>query len=295
MQTNPSPTWDDLRVLLALHRHRSFLAAGKALGVSTSTAARRIDALESSLGRPLVHRSSGGTLVEPDALELVALAEQLELGLRAVRRDEGDHEVSGTVRISMGEGFIQPVTHVLSGLLRSHPSLQLEIISESRNVDLARRESDICIRKTRSSSPVVVERAVGRLSFGLYAAQSYIDRRLRSGSLTRADLARHDYVVYDGPVPVPTQTQWLVNQGATRFVFRSNSSVALIEATLAGNGIVILPDASVRSLAGLIRLGIDPAPPSLPIFLAFHRDLRRVPRIRLVLDVLDAALRDGLR
>ena len=84
MQTSTSPgtpvtpTWDDLRVLLALHRHRSFLAAGKALGVSTSTAARRIEALEAALGRPLVHRSSGGTSVEPGALELVTLAEQLE-------------------------------------------------------------------------------------------------------------------------------------------------------------------------------------------------------------------------
>src|SRR3954462_3357175 len=98
MQNDSSPTWDALRVLLALHRHRSFLAAGKALGVSTSTAARRIEALEASLGRPLVHRSSGGTQVEPDALELVALAEQLELGLRAVRRDEGDQAIAGTVR-----------------------------------------------------------------------------------------------------------------------------------------------------------------------------------------------------
>ena len=57
-------TWDDLRVLLALHRHHSFLAAGKALGLSTSTAARRIEALERSLGRPVVQRSSSGTTVE---------------------------------------------------------------------------------------------------------------------------------------------------------------------------------------------------------------------------------------
>ena len=39
MQSDRSPLWDDLRVLLALHRTRSFLAAGRALGVSTSTAA----------------------------------------------------------------------------------------------------------------------------------------------------------------------------------------------------------------------------------------------------------------
>lgn len=60
---NAPPTRDDLRVLLAVHRHGSFLAVGRALGLSTSTASRRIDALETALGRPLVHRSATGAHV----------------------------------------------------------------------------------------------------------------------------------------------------------------------------------------------------------------------------------------
>jgi len=295
MQIDDSPTWDDLRVLLALHRHRSFLAAGKALGVSTSTAARRIDALESSLGRPLVHRSSGGTSVEPAALDLVELAEQLELGLRAIKRDDDRQAISGTVRISMGEGFLQPVTRVLSDVRRAHPALQLEVISESRSVDLARREADIGIRKLRSSSPTIIERAVGRLAFGLYASQSYVDRRLRGGHLALADMARHDYVGYDGPPAAHVQQRWLVDKGATRFVFRSNSDVAIAEAAVQGHGIALLADASVRALPGLVRLGAEATPPTMSVFLAFHRELRHVPRVRLVLDSLTTALRDGLR
>lgn len=294
MKTDNSPTWDDLRVLLALHRHRSFLAAGKALGVSTSTAARRIEALEASLGRSLVHRSSSGTLVEPEALELVALAEQLELGLRAVRRDEGAQAIAGAVRVSMGEGFIPTVTQVLSALRRSHPALLLEVVSEARAVDLARREADIGIRTSRSSSPVVVARPVGRLAFSLYAAPSYLDRRLRGTQLARAELARHDFVGHDRSLASHGQTRWLAAMGAVRFVFRSNSDLALIEATLQGQGIAMLPDAAVRHLPGLVRLVIEPAPPSSPIYLAFHRELRQVPRIRLVIDTLAEALRAGL-
>ena len=38
MPSHP-PIWDDLRVLLAVHRGKSFLAAGKALGIATSTVA----------------------------------------------------------------------------------------------------------------------------------------------------------------------------------------------------------------------------------------------------------------
>lgn len=295
MQIDESPAWDDLRVLLALHRHRSFLAAGRALGVSTSTAARRIEALEAALGRPLVHRSTGGTAVEPAALELVALAEQLELGLRAVKRDEGEDAIRGTVRVSMGEGFVGPVTQVLSELRRKHPSLWLEVVAETRHVDLARREADVAIRKGKSSSPAVVERAVGRIAFGLYAAQSYIERRLRTARLSIKDFGRHDFVAHEGALAKLPQTQWLVAHGATRFVFRSNSDHALLEAAAQGQGLCMLPDPAARAVQAVIRVDVDADLPSAPVYLAYHRELRNVPRVRLVIDTLTAALRDGLR
>jgi DNA-binding transcriptional LysR family regulator len=286
-----TPTWDDLRVLLALHRHHSFLAAGKALGVSTSTAARRIEALEESLGRSLVHRSSGGTSVEPDALELIALAEQLELGLRAVKRDDRAHDFAGTVRLSMAEGFVRPVTQVLAELHRKHPQLELEVIAEKRYVDLARREADIAIRNGKSSSPVVIDRTVGRLQFALYASQAYIDRRLRGGRLRLDDLARHDFIGHDSKMP---QAEWLVKRGAKHYVFRSNSDFALQEATEQGLGICMLVEAAARTVPQLVRLDVDDELPTMPVMLSYHRELRTVPRVRLVLDALANAMRAAL-
>lgn len=294
MQISSTPTWDDLRVLLALHRHGSFLGAGRALRVSTSTAARRIDALEASLGRPLVLRSSAGTAIEPDALALVALAEQLELGLRAAQRSDGAGEVGGTVRISCGEGFARPATRVLADLRKKHPALQFEVSSESRLADLARREADIGIRKARSSSPVLVERLAGHLSFGLYAAQSYVERRLRGGHLKRADMGRHDFVGYDGDLARSPQMQWLTAHGATRFPFRTNSDFALQEAVEQGQGIALLAEALARDVPGLVRLDVDLALPRTPVFLVFHKELRRVPRCRVVVAAFADAFRQAL-
>lgn len=293
MQTS-TPSWDDLRILLALHRHGSFLAAGRALGLSTSTAARRVVALEEALGRALVQRSSAGTSVEADALELILLAEQLEHGLEAVRRDEGDSELAGTVRISAGEGFVIPLTQLLSELRRKHPEMHFELVSESRMSDLSRREADIGLRKARSESPVLIERAVGKLRFALYASRSYVERRLLGGPLRAKDFERHDFIGYDGAMRKLPQEQWLIEQGAKRFPFRSNSDFALQEAAVRGQGLCVMAEAQGRTVEGLVRVDTEAMPPSVPVFLVFHRDLRNVPRIRVVVKALEAALRHGL-
>jgi DNA-binding transcriptional LysR family regulator len=293
MMETMTPTWDDLRVLLALHRNRSFLAAGKALGVSTSTAARRVEALEQALGRPLVHRSSEGTSVEPGAMELVSLAEQLELGLAAARRNESD-AAEGSVRITMGEGFIVPVTRALSQLRRMHPSLRLEILSELRTVDLARREADIGIRKVRSNSPVLIERKVGTLTFSLYASAEYVERRARDARVNRGDFARHDFIGFDRSQSKLPQALWLVEHGAERFTVASNSDAAIVEATLAGQGLSVLADAYAKTQPGLIRLNCEVPTPTTPIYLVFHKELRNVPRVRVVIDALREGLEAGL-
>jgi hypothetical protein len=102
-----------------------------------------------------VQRTRSGTSIEPDALPLVALAEQLELGLSALRRDQSQREdtLSGVVRLSLGEGFVRPVVGLLSELRRQHPGLQIELTSEARFAAFCRREADIAIRKAKSSSP----------------------------------------------------------------------------------------------------------------------------------------------
>lgn len=298
MQITTAPSWDDLRILLALHRHGSFLGAGRALQVSTSTAARRIDALEASLGRPLVLRSSAGTAIEPDALPLVALAEQLELGLRAAERSSAagkvEGEVGGTVRVSCGEGFARPVTRVLSEVRKRHPALHFEVSAESRLADLARREADIGIRKARSRSPVLVERLAGHLTFGLYAAQSYVERRLRSAHVKAADLGRHDFVGYEGDLARAPQMQWLLAHGATRFPFLTSSDFALLEALEQGQGISLVAEALARDVPGLVRLDVDQPLPRTPVFIVFHRELRRVPRCRVVVTAFADAFRRAL-
>ncbi|HEX2734976.1 MAG TPA: LysR family transcriptional regulator [Polyangiaceae bacterium] len=294
METGSALSWDDLRILLMLRREGSLLAAGKALEVSTSTVSRRVDAIEAALGRRLVQRGSAGVTLEPTAIALVELAEEFETSLSALRRDT-QSEASGSVRVSLGEGFLRPVTAVLAEVRRLHPAIEFELVSEARPVDLSKRKADIGIRTLRTASPMLIERAIGSLSFSVYASSHYVERRLRAARLAPADFEKHDFIGYDGPLSGSPQSVWLRRQGAKRFVMRSNSDSVIQRAVELGQGIALLADAQARAASNLVRLLTEEEAPALTAYVVYHRDLKSVPRIRITVDALQAALRDALR
>lgn len=291
----PTPSWDDLRILLAVHRNKSFSSAGVALGLAASTVARRIDALERTAGRPLVHRGAEGARLDPDALRLVDLAEQLELGLASLARNGAEAEVSGTVRVSLSEGFVRPLAPALARVAAKHPSLSVEVVVESRLADLARKEADLGVRIVQSKSPAVVSKLLGRGTIGLFASRDYVARRLSTARLPRDATAHHDWVGLEGALERLPQEQWLRAYGARRFVLRSNSAIALEHAMVAGMGIGLMSTAQGASLPTLVQLDLDDSPPPVEVYLAFHRDARKLPRVAVVVKELEAESRRLLR
>jgi DNA-binding transcriptional LysR family regulator len=292
---NRLASWDDLRFLLAVHRDKSFFAAGKSLGVAASTVARRVEAVERRLGRVLVHRSNDGTALDTDALRLVALAEELELGLAALIRDGRDAEVSGTVRVSLSEGFVRPLVPLLARLQAKYPALGVEVFSESRVADLARGEADIGIRIVRSASAPIVSKLLGRASTGLFASREYVERRLPSARLSRGVAGTHDWVGLDASLERLPQEQWMRAYGAVRFTFRSNSIIAIEQAVMSGMGMGVLGIVQASSLPGLVKLDVENAPPPVEVFLAFRRDARKTSRVRVVAKEIEADARRLLR
>jgi len=282
------PAWDDLRVLLAVHRNRSFLSAGRALGLSTSTTSRRIDALEAALGRKLVSRSRAGTELEPDALHLVRLAEDLEHGLDVARRDATS--TAGTIKVSVPEGAVREAAEALLAFRREHPDTDIELMGENSLADVAKREADIGIRLGKTTSSVLVEKHLVTLRFGLFASADYVRRNLPSPRLKRSDVGRHPFIGLETRWRNLPHERWVTSLGATRFPFRSSSMFGILEAVRQGVGIAALIE-QVGRKEGLVRLDIDSAGPTQPMYLVYHRELRKVPRIRAAVAALEAYLR----
>jgi DNA-binding transcriptional LysR family regulator len=282
------PSWDDLRVLLAVHRERSFLGAGKVLGLSTSTASRRIDALEGALGRKLVNRSRAGTELEPEALRLIRLAEALEHGLDVERREA--QSTAGTVKVSVPEGSVLEAAQALLAFRRKHPDTDIELLGENRLSDIAKREADIGLRITRSTSNVLVEKQIASLRFGIYASPEYVRRHFPdikgpAARLRKEEVARHPFIGLQSRWEGLPHEQWMRALGATRFPFRSSSVVAIVEAVQQGVGLGALVE-QVGKNAQLVRIDVHLPGPTQPVYVVYHRELRKVPRIRAVVAAL---------
>jgi DNA-binding transcriptional LysR family regulator len=93
---------------------------------------------------------------------------------------------------------------------------------------------------------------------------------------------------------VPQLAGWLAEIAPRAAVpLRTDSPEAQLQAALCGEGMVCL--ARLRGDAGagrLRRLRPPQAPPVVDIWLAVHKDNRRIPRIRLVLDSVAAAIHE---
>jgi DNA-binding transcriptional LysR family regulator len=280
-------SWDDLRVLLAVHREGSLLAAGRSLGLSTSTTGRRLDALEAALGGKLVHRAQSGTVLEPEALRLVRLAEELAHGLDARQRDQ--RSVS-TLRVSVPDGMAKAVAQSLLAIRDEHPPVHIELLGENRMADLAKREADIGVRLVRSTSNVLVEKHLATLRFALYAAPDYVRRHLRTRRLRREDVAAQSFVGLDPRWKDLPHEQWMRSLGAVHFPFRSSSMEALDEAVRQGVGIAAMLERDPRN-EGLVHIEAETTGPTQAFYLAYHRDLRKLPHVRAAVLAIESSFK----
>lgn len=279
--------WDDLRMLLAVVRNGSFLAAAADLQLAVSTVSRRMGLLEQRLGAMLIERRADGARATPTGRALSELAQRIELDLAATLRDSAasPRALKGTVRLSVGDGFTQMLMDCVTAFCAQHPDVEFEFVVESRAVDLRRREADIAFRTTHKQEATLVYRRVGQLRYALWAAPDYLQRN--GTPRTRDDLAGHRFVGFAPPLHRHHTMPWLRELGAQRMAVRTTSFRSLLAAIRGGAGIGALPRRAAR---GLVELLPGEEPPPLPLLLVSHPQALRRPEVRSFVDCVVARI-----
>ncbi|UCV00435.1 LysR family transcriptional regulator [Acidovorax radicis] len=273
--------WDDVQVFLAIARHGTQGAAGRALRQSQPTMGRRLRALEHSLGHTLFQRTSEGFVLTDEGAAVLNHAEGMEAQALSLSRqlDAADQQLEGGLRVSTSDWFgLHVMAPICASFTNEHPKVTIELLTDARLFSLARREADLVARIVPFDEPDVIQRRLTHVPYALYIQR---DAQLPTQSadvrLITMDLGFSD-------MPDAVWLREVFPMG--RIAFRSNSRHVQAVACASGVGLAVLPCPLGDSHPGLQRLECIKTPPGRDVWLGYHRDLRRLPRLRALVDLL---------
>jgi DNA-binding transcriptional LysR family regulator len=272
-----SMDWDDVRVFLAVARHGSLRAAGRALRLSQPTIGRRLTAFEATFGGPsLFDRLPEGLRLNAAGEQLIAAAESVERAalLLERRRAAASPTLSGTVRVSVGEWAAGFLARCLSdaGPTALPAGITLELVESRQTANLARREADLAVRHHPPESGDLYVAKVGVFACAVYR---------RRGSTSQA------WVTYTEEQAHYSTARWVQQQiektgGAV--ALRASGTTMQMAAIRAGSGRGVLPCYAGDGDPLLERL-TPPVPEIAAEYsVIVHRDLRRAVCVRAVID-----------
>jgi DNA-binding transcriptional LysR family regulator len=283
---NASPlNWDDVRVFLAVARHGSLRAAGRALGLSQPTIGRRLAGFETTFGGPaLFDRLPEGLRLNAAGEALVEAAEELERAALALerRRAAASPELSGTVRVSVGEwaaGFL--ARHLCDGSAADlAPGITLELVESPEMANLARRDADLAVRHGHAIPPTgnLYVTKLGDIASAVYQRHGTNEPGARRG---------HRWIAYPEEQAHLGSARWLdqrIKADGGTVALRASNLTMRIEAVRAGVGVALLPCYAADPDPLLERL-TEPVPEmAADYWVIVHRDLRRAACVRAVID-----------
>lgn len=274
--------WSDVRVFLAVARAGSLGGAARAIGQSQPTMGRRLRALEQSVGQELFQRTNEGFVLTGAGAAVLAHAERIEeeaLGFERLLAGE-QRELEGLLRVSSSDWFgAYLLTPVFAEFARAHPRVTVELVTDARLLNLARREADLVFRIQRFADADVIQRRLMSVPYGLYSAHP-VDASIEGNG------AGHAVITLDAAFSDFPDLKWLKSTLPNAHVaFTSNSREAQARMCAEGVGLAVLPRPIGDSMQGLARVDLSTQPPSRDVWLGYHRDLRRLTRLRALVDL----------
>lgn len=267
--------WNDLRYILTIARAGTLAAAARRLGVNQTTVARRLATAEATLGTRLFERIDG--VLHPTELgkAAVARAAQVEQEIHALEHgiSGADADAAGPVRLTAVPVLVNRLLiPALPQLYARYPRLRIELIAESRNVSLTRREADVALRLARpEGGGSLLAKRLAHLDYAAYGPRR-----------TSAD--RLPWITYEEGLSHLPQARWIAAaaRGQELAPLLVSDAEAIVHAIHAGLGKSLLPCFVAERDLRLRRLSGVEAILTRELWLLTHRELRHHARIAAV-------------
>jgi DNA-binding transcriptional LysR family regulator len=280
---------------IAVARHRSFRAAAEELGMSSTAVSSLVRNLEARIAVRLFHRTTR-------SVSLTAAGERLLAQIASSVADIADAiddargqagQLSGTLRINTSVTAGHAVLEsLIAAYLARYPAMSVELITDSRMVDIVLQGCDAGIRSNTSVPGDMIAIPLGfSLDFSVVGSPDYFSKT--TVPLTPHELMQHKCIrsrwagsgIY----------QWEFEQDGKSLQFDVPGAIVLdeqsmiLKAAKAGIGLAYLADSITRDdvASGALRRVLDrwrPAPE--PLSLYFPRNRHTPAALRAFVDVI---------
>ena len=228
-----------------------FSAAARDLELAPSVVTTQIQALEQRLGARLLNRNTRS--VQPTEVGEAYYARCLDLLKRFDLADDFIQSMQtvprGVLRLNVSLALVELITPVVAQYAAQYPEVSVRMIETGRDLDLIEDHFDLAVRHRMPDNASLIVRKVGEFGMVACASPKYFAKRPKPQK--PSDLLEHNCLIYTDS---GSGDRWPVfstdNEMSVHGNLQTNSTLALVSAAEAGQGIVLLPGfAAVRPLA----------------------------------------------
>lgn len=281
-------------VFVQVAETRSFVAAGRLLGVSASAVGKSVARLEARLGARLFHRSTRSITLTAEGSQFLERSRRIlaEIEAAELELSQATTAPRGRLRVSLPlvSALVLPV---LGEFMRQYPDIELDLDFTDRMVDVIEEGFDAVVRTGEPTDSRLSARRLGEFQMMLVAAPDYLARR--GTPQQPVDLEQHSCMHYRYPNTGKLEV-WPVRvaPGAPELQLPTSMICNNIETRVCfavqGLGITCLPDFAIRdALAdGRLHTVLDKYVQRTGAFHVLWPSGRQAsPKIRVFIDFLN--------
>jgi DNA-binding transcriptional LysR family regulator len=209
-----------------------------------------------------------------------------EEALAFERRLRGqDQRLDGTLRLSCSDWFcVHMLAPVIAEFAIAQPNAVVELLTDARLYSLPRREADLVFCIQPFDEPEVIARRLVHISYGIYQKKGLAPPGLGNGAGT-------DLIIMDTAFGGMPDAVWLSRVlPKARIATRSNNREVQARLCALGRGVAVLPRPLGDAIPEIERINLGEDPPGRDTFVGYHRDLKRLARLRALLELVIARI-----
>jgi transcriptional regulator, LysR family len=281
-------SFGSLETFVRVAETRSFVDAGRALGVSAAAVGKSIARLEASMGVRLFHRSTRSITLTAEGHLFLARCRRILAEAEAARTELSERVGSpqGRLRVSLPT-VNDLVLPVLADFVAAYPDIVLDLDFTDRMVDVIEEGFDAVLRVGDLADSRLAGRYLGSFNRYLIASPTYL--QVHGTPRTPADLEQHKCMHYRYPSTGRLET-WPLRSGAELRLPESlvcNDVQSRVHFASRGHGIAFVPDHSAHhalASGAVVTILDDYLDASSSFHLLWPSGRHVLPKLRVFID-----------